>query len=664
MATGDAPHHSDLRNPRPPTGPKQNAALQGATMAFGKPPVKPKPTLKPINQNPALAAASKAGRDSTLAARTISSQNTGTTIDDDAGDTLIRHHSGRGTAGAGLDGGPVRSRLIDFTADDKRSIQRHAKKNSESHIAANLAASRSVSSSPNRRPMTGQQRTIYRQGGQHLGETDGLMENSNYYLSPISVEINGNAFIPPTSQLINAFEKIASTPLKTDASPRHQRPLSYSGNDLPSPRPESTLSNSGQKSPEIRTSLHNPKPKPKPKPKPEVLPVRALEGSLGASPTTPGSDLAKRRLLPQPTSTMKPTGKYTEKHINKDPIISPSNTEDDEDASSENSFVSASDGLQSDYKPEPMVARPRHIHSNQQRAFTASRDPTATSHNSMAVNSLANAMVASALASSRSQSPMPSKKPAPAPPPTRRSTTSIFANAQAHMSQSSRTPSPSKPSIQKQHTGGRTGMRTTMRKTPRSSDDEDEGMVKRGRKNLMKKHPNKHHEGDRKRWRDSVSDRERKRYEGLWASNKGLFTSPSTMTRPIPGITSSPSRINSSLVGTRPGASDSLRSPPEDCVSSLVVRDIWSRSRLPDDVLSDIWELVDRSGIGMLSRDEFVAGVWLVDQRLKGRKLPQRVGDSVWVSVGALGGVKVKDKHKHTKGVGRKARPADSRDLR
>ncbi|KAL5347657.1 Increased rDNA silencing protein [Pseudogymnoascus australis] len=429
-------------------------------MAFGKPPVKPKPTLKPINQNPALAAASKAGRDSTLAARTISSQNTGTTTDDDAGDTLIRHHTGRGTAGAGLDGGPVRSRLNDFTADDK------------------------------------------------------------------------------------------------------------------------------------------------------------------------------------------------------------SNTEDDEDASSENSFVSASDGLQSDYKPEPMVARPRHIHSNQQRAFTASRDPTATSQNSMTVNSLANAMVASALASSRSQSPIPSKKPAPAPPPTRRSTTSIFANAQAHMSQSSRTPSPSKPSIQKQHTGGRTGMRTTMRKTPRSSDDEDEGMVKRGRKNLMKKHPNKHHEGDRKRWRDAVSDRERKRYEGLWASNKGLFTSPSTMTRPIQGITSSPSRRNSSLVGTRPGASDSLRSPPEDCVSSLVVRDIWSRSRLPDDVLSDIWELVDRSGTGMLSRDEFVAGVWLVDQRLKGRKLPQRVGDSVWVSVGALGGVKVKDKHKHTKGAGRKARPGDSRDLR
>lgn len=205
-------------------------------------------------------------------------------------------------------------------------------------------------------------------------------------------------------------------------------------------------------------------------------------------------------------------------------------------------------------------------------------------------------------------------------------------------------------------------MRTTMRKTPRSSDDEDEGMLKRGRKNLMKKHPNKHHEGDRKRWRDEVSDRERKRYEGLWASNKGLFTSPSTMTKSVPGITSPPPRRNSSVLGTKPGVADSLRSQPEDCVSSLVVRDIWSRSRLPDDVLSDIWDLVDRSGTGMLSRDEFVAGVWLVDQRLKGRKLPQRVGDSVWVSVGTLGGVRVKDKH--AKVAGRKAKPGDSRDLR
>ncbi|KFY26629.1 hypothetical protein V491_01232 [Pseudogymnoascus sp. VKM F-3775] len=662
MATGDARHDSELRNPRPSTGPRQNAALQGATMAFGKPPVKPKPALKAINQNPALAAASKAGRDSNLAGRTISSQNTGTATDDDVGDNLTPHHTGRSATGSGLDGGPARSRLNDPGWDEKKSVQRQAKGNSESHIAANLAASRSVSTSPNRRPFTGQQRAVHRRVGQNV-ETDGLMENTNNYLSPMSAETNSNAFIPPTSQLINTFEKIASTPLKTDTSPRYQRPLSSPRNDLPSPVLEPTLTTVRPRSLDIRASLNSPKPKLNPKL--EFLPGRALlerasPGSPGFNPSISESHIAKKKPLEPSISTAKSIERYTENHLNKNPTTSPSNTEDDEDASSENSFVSASDGLQSDYKPRPVVAKPRHIHPNQQRPFTASQDPAATSQSSMSVNSLANAMVASALASSRSQSPSgPSKRLAPAPPPTRRSTTSIFANAQAHVSQSSRTPSPSKSILQKHHTGGKTGMRTTMRKMPRSSDDEDEGLAKRGRKNLMKKHPNKHHEGDRKRWRDVVSDRERKRYEGLWASNKGLFTSPSTITKSVPGVISPLPRGNSSTVGTKPGSSDSLRSPPEDCVSSQVVRDIWSRSRLPDDVLSDIWELVDRSGTGMLSRDEFVAGVWLVDQRLKGRKLPQRVGDSVWVSVGTLGGVKVRDKH-----AGRKARPADSRDLR
>lgn len=204
-------------------------------------------------------------------------------------------------------------------------------------------------------------------------------------------------------------------------------------------------------------------------------------------------------------------------------------------------------------------------------------------------------------------------------------------------------------------------MRTTMRKAPRSSDDEDETMVKRGRKNLMKKHPNKHHEGDRKRWRDVVSDRERKRYDGLWASNKGLFTSDSTVPDGLPGgaWSSSQNSLSTTDIGRRAPVNSPL---PEDCVSGLIVRDIWSRSRLPDDVLSDIWELVNRTGTGILSKDEFVVGVWLVDQRLKGRKLPQRVSDSVWSSVGTLGGVKVK--HKHAKEAGRKVRPTDGKELR
>ncbi|KAK0711389.1 hypothetical protein B0H67DRAFT_470112, partial [Lasiosphaeris hirsuta] len=110
-----------------------------------------------------------------------------------------------------------------------------------------------------------------------------------------------------------------------------------------------------------------------------------------------------------------------------------------------------------------------------------------------------------------------------------------------------------------------------------------------------------HSEGSRRRWRDAVSVRERRRYEAVWASNRGLF-----------------------LEGSAAEA---------EMVVNVVVRDIWGRSRLPADELSEVWELVDRRGEGALDRQEFVVGMWLIDQRLRGRKIPARVGESVWDSV-------------------------------
>jgi len=57
-----------------------------------------------------------------------------------------------------------------------------------------------------------------------------------------------------------------------------------------------------------------------------------------------------------------------------------------------------------------------------------------------------------------------------------------------------------------------------------------------------------------------------------------------------------------------------------------------------------VWELVDRSKVGALDREEFVVGMWLIDQRLKGRKLPVKVSGSVWNSVRGIYGIKVKVK--------------------
>jgi len=58
-------------------------------------------------------------------------------------------------------------------------------------------------------------------------------------------------------------------------------------------------------------------------------------------------------------------------------------------------------------------------------------------------------------------------------------------------------------------------------------------------------------------------------------------------------------------------------------------------------VLEEVWDLVDRKHAGVLFRDEFVVGMWLIDQRLKGRKLTGKVGESVWDRVRYLKDTKI-----------------------
>lgn len=97
-------------------------------------------------------------------------------------------------------------------------------------------------------------------------------------------------------------------------------------------------------------------------------------------------------------------------------------------------------------------------------------------------------------------------------------------------------------------------MRHTLRNPSPEQEDKDEGVAKRGRRH-WRRHPNMHHEGDRKRWRDKVTERERKRYEGVWAGNRGVLVD-----RDLEYIDFD-------------GASE--------LVINVVVKDIWERSRLP-----------------------------------------------------------------------------------
>lgn len=184
------------------------------------------------------------------------------------------------------------------------------------------------------------------------------------------------------------------------------------------------------------------------------------------------------------------------------------------------------------------------------------------------------------------------------------------------------------------------GLRETMRK-PSKTTAKDISPPRR-KPHLVKHHPHKHSEGERRRWRHFVTEPERRRYEGLWAANRGVLlahanTGLTTTTIPPSSRMKSHGPHNfqqqQHVWSSTPKYTELLA----DCIDSLIARDIWARSRLPFDHLADVWDLVDRGEKGRLSRDEFVVGTWLVDQSLKGRKLPSKVQDEVWQSVRRLG---------------------------
>ncbi|KAE9372320.1 hypothetical protein N431DRAFT_339697 [Stipitochalara longipes BDJ] len=579
MTAGTQPSQTTRLGKDEPTA--QNAALRGASLAFGKPPVKAKPQINNYSGNGwALAAATKVGGASTYQ----QSKYASALKQDAAGDgqSLSYQNTGSSVGGQSYTGGSehpnIQQRISQLggtgflqprggTAEPSKS---------PSFIAATLAASRSASVSPN---PTGQRQP-------HWDRPSGLGPRS------LSVRSGGSSSresmdqpldttpIPPTTSLIGMFEQNATSSQNHKRTPAGR---SVTPASLRFPGPPQTAS-------PLPSRALTPSPIPTKPQKPEIKSPKPTLTQLSRQPMQSDSPkpppVAAKLALPVAKPIPIPAKSTSQ---------IPKAANDEEDTSSDDSFVSASD-----YKPSFRAS----LNQQNRRTTSASK---ASADSAAEIDSLANAIVASSLASSRAASPsrnlahQQSLYPPP-PPPSRRNNHSgrgyLF---QPIIKEISRTPSPAK----------QVGLRTTMRK-PKSKEDLDEGERKRGRRNLMKKHPHKHHEGDRKRWRDSITERERKRYEAVWASNKGLFMSGSD------------------------GDGE------EYTVCNLVVRDIYSRSRLHVDVLEEVYALVDRTGSGRLEREEFVVGLWLIDQRLKGRKLPIKVSDSVWKSVGILGGIKVK----------------------
>ena len=560
----------------------QSAALRGASLAFGKPPVKPKPQIQNYSgRNGALAAATSAGGTGTGGGSRQNARNTNAPRPEDLGgdQRLSYQNTGSSVDSRSYTGGSDRNIVQQRQSQlGARSVYLQPpgtpgdQPRSASFIAATIAASRSASISPN---VTGQQESpaakLRRPGSSRTPSVRSInsSRSSDHALDTTP--------IPPTTSLIGMFEQNAASKSTV------QRPAARSA---ASATPAKASKINGSPSP-----MRNRTPSPLAN-KPRKPPVKSTKPTLATIQSVSGeSELRK----PPPTGR-KPSVPITTPI----PIPIPTKpkvpkrepTPHDDDAASDDSFVSASDYQPSDYQPSwraEIAAQNRRLQSQSHPNHSA---PSVT------VDSLANAIVASSLASSRAASPSKSSSLHPPPPPPRRNRGGLFHHSSKE-TDPSRTPSPAKPAV----------LRTTMRK-PKSKEEIDEGLQRRGKKKFVKKHPNKHHEGDRKRWRDAITERERKRYEAVWASNKGLFPSGS----PRDDIT----------------------------VPSVVVRDIFSRSRLHIDVLEEVYELVDRGKDGRLEKEEFVVGLWLIDQRLKGRKLPIRVSDSVWKSAGILSGLKVR----------------------
>jgi hypothetical protein len=539
----------------------QSAALKGAALAFGKPPVKPKPQANTYSgNNGALAAATKVGGAQNPNDKASASKFHGPQDGQKQGHLdIFENPDGRQSVNHAEQIVAHQRHGNSVLEGNKLLRPRAEQTKSASFLAANIAASRSPSVSPN---VTGQQQRFSTGGGWERTMT------SPRSPSPLKSSISSRGSdqpldltsIAPTTSLIDMFEqnKARSSNLS------QTRPALLAA--------QRSVNSLIQQKASVPTKLRTPSPPSLNPRRPEIMtrisPNQETSTSGSGSPIKPHN----------PLGTSKPIS------IPSKPETTSSPKNDIEETSSDDSFVSASDRRPS-FRAE-VYQQKRRVHSTSQLSMDSA----------VTVDSLANAIVASSLASSRAASPSRNLR-APAPPPSRRSPRSHHL---LHHGETSRSASPAKP----------ISLRTTMRK-PKLDEEPDEGAKRRMKKaHLMKKHPNKHHEGDRKRWRDEITERERKRYEAVWASNKGLH------------LPSGPSA--------------------ESSVCNLVVRDIWSRSRLNNDVLEEVYALVDRTGQGSLGKEEFVVGLWLIDQRLKGRKLPIRVSDSVWHSVGVLRGMKMK----------------------
>ncbi|KIV93451.1 hypothetical protein PV10_04664 [Exophiala mesophila] len=590
----------------PSNSPVASPALRGAASAFGPSSLKPqKPVVSPP-QNPsagALAAAAAAGKKQQAQASTSASVQKSPSIRTHDSGTTAR---GRPLTTDHLAAPSSSSSHHSSVSPSKRNFQPHPARPT-STVAAVVASS---STSPVRRPAL-----VRNKSGSHLSTPEnppvmrarGLSTNSSHE-SPQRPPKNHDALAGALASMTTGGSSVA--PQKTGE------------------RPKQELGSIAQWNPQA-AQLSHPSPISSPSPSGAAAAATATRNAsafeMARRTFSPPTDLpptdTRPRALPQASSaaldSVPPSIKST-----------PPQTDSETDAvryASEPSHKTL---------PAPVAVRPdRAAVAAQEQAVLNNNTQTANREylKQRSINALADAMVAGSIASSHAPSRIQSPAVPPPPPKPRRRSRSvgIFDSVGIHHRHLH---GPSKPSDKTppDPPPPRT-MRQTLRHKPPGDDKSADEPTKRGRKH-WRRHPNMHHEGDRKRWRDKITERERKRYEGVWAANRGLFFDQDILDDSDGGGDNANANANA------------IRDNSNDMVMNVVVRDIWNRSRLPRDILEEVWDLVSPPGSKALNREEFVVGMWLIDQRLKGRKLPVKVSASVWSSVRHTTGVKISSK--------------------
>ncbi|KAI1460575.1 hypothetical protein F4805DRAFT_368418 [Annulohypoxylon moriforme] len=679
MNGSGTPNRSRL-TPNPPGAhddSSYNAALKGASLAFQKstskkapvPLPSPRPTSRNID-NGALIAATSAASASRDHSRTVSRQTTGGSVQDRNDDIGTDQRAASRSSVHNLQ--PPSQRGLTTSHLGTPNKQATPDPRSPSFIAATLAASRS--GSPVRHHMSQSQSTsqqIRRQRKHSVG-TDNSAASS---VTSLDLATDTTS-IPSTNALISMFEKrddidpikkdntksddrkpfgvkstsrtlspsramdpivknelspsrLASTKAWERASspsssvvdvvrekPRQSQNVAVEAKARPPAPPPARTKNTVQAS--IQPNALESKGKPRATSPPPKSISRVETAILSPQPRRNTSkqiilddiraqDSVSKGITPPPTKPKPKTPASV--HVITKPAL-PDNDLRRISTSSNDTFVSASEAPSppSDspqrgmsQPPTPDTVRPMRLtrppSSQTISTISIERPPALPPRQSrpastLPLESLTDAIMAGSLASSRIT---PSKTPPPKPPSRR----------------------------QTPH------MRQTLRQATSQSDDEEK---RRKARKVGGKNKHSHHEGARKRWREEITARERKRYEGVWASNRGLHLV-------------SPEGSRASSTNGQSQSHAQAEDDREQGVANVVVRDLWTRSRLPIDELAEVWDLVDRRGKGYLDRAEFVVGMWLVDQRLRGRKIPRKVTESVWgsargVRVAGVGGKK------------------------